>query len=210
MLNIHPSLLPKYKGLDTFQRALDAGDRDAGCSVHLVTAEVDDGPVLAQTKVAITSGDDANSLARRVQFAEHQLYPRTLARYVTRYEDPEWLLAEVTKRATVLPEAEVRMTHGSPGFWCGKFFAIFSDNHHGDGRIALLVKTSGKEEMEALVEADPELYHRPAYYGASGWIGVRLDSGAPDWELVDSWLHRSWRSIAPKRLTKLLDAADDF
>ena len=82
MLNIHPSLLPKYKGLHTHERALEAGDAFAGCSVHLVNAGVDDGPLLAQTQVAILSDDDADSLAARVLIAEHQLYPRTLAAYV--------------------------------------------------------------------------------------------------------------------------------
>jgi|TARA_R100000501_G_scaffold17911_1_gene34728 formyltetrahydrofolate-dependent phosphoribosylglycinamide formyltransferase len=83
MLNIHPSLLPKYKGLDTFRRALEAGDEFAGCSIHVVTAGVDEGPVLGQTKVRITAGDTPDSLARRVQFAEHQLYPRTLSAWIT-------------------------------------------------------------------------------------------------------------------------------
>lgn len=82
MLNIHPSLLPKYKGLHTHERALEAGDSHGGCSVHLVTAELDDGPVLAQTEVAILPDDDADSLSARVLIAEHQLYPRTLAAYV--------------------------------------------------------------------------------------------------------------------------------
>ncbi|MAC11452.1 MAG: phosphoribosylglycinamide formyltransferase [Sphingorhabdus sp.] len=82
MLNIHPSLLPKYKGLHTHERALEAGDAFAGCSVHLVNAGVDDGPLLAQTRVAILPDDDADSLAARVLIAEHQLYPRTLAAYV--------------------------------------------------------------------------------------------------------------------------------
>ena len=82
MLNIHPSLLPKYKGLHTHERALEAGDAFAGCSVHLVNAGVDDGPLLAQTQVAILPDDDADSLAARVLIAEHQLYPRTLAAYV--------------------------------------------------------------------------------------------------------------------------------
>ncbi len=77
MLNIHPSLLPKYKGLDTHQRAIDAGDSHAGCSVHVVTAELDDGPVLAQTAVAILPDDSADSLAARILIAEHQLYSRT-------------------------------------------------------------------------------------------------------------------------------------
>lgn len=82
MLNIHPSLLPKYKGLHTHQRAIDAGDSHGGCSVHVVTAELDDGPVLGQTPVAILPDDTSDSLAARVLFAEHQLYPATLAKYI--------------------------------------------------------------------------------------------------------------------------------
>ncbi len=84
MLNIHPSLLPKYKGLHTHQRALEAGDSHGGCSVHLVTAELDDGPVLGQTAVAIMPGDTADTLAARVLIAEHQLYSRVLSEYVVR------------------------------------------------------------------------------------------------------------------------------
>jgi formyltetrahydrofolate-dependent phosphoribosylglycinamide formyltransferase len=78
MLNIHPSLLPLYKGLDTHRRALIAGDEFAGCSVHLVTEAVDDGPVLAQARVRIMPRDDPASLAARVLEAEHQLYPQAL------------------------------------------------------------------------------------------------------------------------------------
>lgn len=83
IVNIHPSLLPKYKGLDTHERALEAGDKVAGCSVHVVTAELDDGPVLAQTEVAILENDTPESLAARVLIAEHQTYSRALARFVT-------------------------------------------------------------------------------------------------------------------------------
>jgi len=83
MLNIHPSLLPKYPGLDTHQRALDAGDKVAGCSVHIVTTELDGGPVIDQTEVAILPDDTAETLAARVLIAEHQLYPRCLAQFVT-------------------------------------------------------------------------------------------------------------------------------
>lgn len=82
MLNIHPSLLPRYKGLDTHQRAIDAGDSHGGCSVHVVTPALDDGPVLGQTPVAILPGDTSATLAGRVLFAEHQLYPATLANYI--------------------------------------------------------------------------------------------------------------------------------
>ena len=79
MLNIHPSLLPKYPGLDTHARALAAGDAEAGCTVHLVTEGVDEGPALAQARIAIFAGDTPESLAARVLTAEHALYPRALA-----------------------------------------------------------------------------------------------------------------------------------
>lgn len=80
MINIHPSLLPKYKGLDTHQRAIDAGDREAGCSVHWVTAGVDEGAVIAQARVPILPGDTAEDLAARVLPQEHRLYPEALAK----------------------------------------------------------------------------------------------------------------------------------
>lgn len=78
ILNIHPSLLPLYKGLDTHQRALLAGDEYAGCSVHVVTEELDDGPVVAQARVRIFPRDTADSLAERVLKEEHKLYPAAL------------------------------------------------------------------------------------------------------------------------------------
>ena len=81
MLNIHPSLLPKYRGLDTHARALAAGDREHGCTVHEVTAELDDGPVLGQARVPVLEGDTPESLAARVLVQEHRLYPAVLARY---------------------------------------------------------------------------------------------------------------------------------
>lgn len=84
MVNIHPSLLPKYTGLHTHARAIEAGDSHGGVSVHLVTAELDDGPILGQTRVAILPDDTADTLAARVLIAEHQLYSRCLASLVTR------------------------------------------------------------------------------------------------------------------------------
>lgn len=81
ILNIHPSLLPAHRGLDTHRRALMAGDEYAGCSVHLVTADLDAGPVLAQEKVRILPRDDPESLAARVLEAEHRLYPLALEDY---------------------------------------------------------------------------------------------------------------------------------
>lgn len=84
IVNIHPSLLPLYKGLDTHARALAAGDGRAGCSVHIVTAELDDGPVIAQAEVPVLPGDTAETLAARVLVEEHRLYPRALAKLVVR------------------------------------------------------------------------------------------------------------------------------
>jgi phosphoribosylglycinamide formyltransferase-1 len=81
ILNIHPSLLPLYKGLDTHRRALLAGDEYAGCSVHLVTADLDSGPVLALARVRILPRDDPDSLAARVLEEEHRLYPLALEEY---------------------------------------------------------------------------------------------------------------------------------
>ncbi|GGZ01772.1 phosphoribosylglycinamide formyltransferase [Novosphingobium colocasiae] len=211
MVNIHPSLLPKYTGLHTHDRAIAAGDSHGGVTVHLVTAELDDGPILGQTPVAIVPGDTAESLAARVLIAEHQLYSRCLARLVSRERDPDWLAERVRERALALPESDEIVSHGMPCFGVtkGKKFAYFTADHHGDGRIALLVKISGVEEQGLLIERDEERFFRPAYFG-DGWIGMRLDRGGVDWDDVGAWLARSWRAVAPKRLTVLLDAADAF
>jgi len=75
LINIHPSLLPKYQGLDTHQRAIDAGDEEHGCSVHFVTEELDGGPVILQAKVPIFEDDDIDSLSQRVHVQEHLIYP---------------------------------------------------------------------------------------------------------------------------------------
>ena len=84
VLNIHPSLLPAYKGLDTHRRALEAGEIWVGCSVHLVTDELDGGPVLAQAKVRVRERETAEQLAERVLREEHRLYPETLDKFCAR------------------------------------------------------------------------------------------------------------------------------
>lgn len=81
MLNIHPSLLPKYPGLHTHRRALEAGDTEAGCTVHEVTSELDAGPILGQARVPIVPGDTEAALAARILVQEHQLYPAVLRRF---------------------------------------------------------------------------------------------------------------------------------
>lgn len=81
MLNIHPSLLPKYPGLHTHARALAAGDAEAGCTVHEVTADLDAGPILGQARVPVQPGDTPETLAARVLVQEHRLYPAVLRRF---------------------------------------------------------------------------------------------------------------------------------
>jgi len=81
MLNIHPSLLPKYPGLHTHARALEAGDAEAGCTVHEVTPVLDDGPILGQARVPVLPGDTVDTLAARVLVQEHRLYPAVLRRF---------------------------------------------------------------------------------------------------------------------------------
>ena len=83
MINIHPSLLPKYKGLHTHKRAIEAGDSKHGCTVHWVNEGVDDGKVIAQSSLKIHSNDTENSLAQRVKTIEHALYPLALAKALT-------------------------------------------------------------------------------------------------------------------------------
>jgi formyltetrahydrofolate-dependent phosphoribosylglycinamide formyltransferase len=91
IVNIHPSLLPRHRGLATHARVLAANEPVTGCTVHLVTAQLDDGPILGQTEVAVLPEDDAATLAARVLIAEHQLYAQVLADFVTRERQPRQL-----------------------------------------------------------------------------------------------------------------------
>ncbi len=83
LLNIHPSLLPKFKGLHTHQRAIDAQETEHGATVHFVTAELDDGPIVLQARVPVYDNDDADLLAKRVLKQEHQLYPDAIRKIIT-------------------------------------------------------------------------------------------------------------------------------
>ena len=91
MLNIHPSLLPKYRGLDTHARALAAGDAQHGCTVHAVTPALDDGPILGQARLPIRAGETAEALAARVLVLEHRLYPAVLRRFAAGDTEPLYL-----------------------------------------------------------------------------------------------------------------------
>ena len=88
MINIHPSLLPKHKGLHTHARALDAGDSEHGCTVHEVTAALDDGPILGQARLDVAADDTPQTLAARVLTLEHQLYPAVLRRFAAGERSP--------------------------------------------------------------------------------------------------------------------------
>lgn len=204
ILNIHPSLLPKYKGLGTHQSVLAAGDRSTGATVHLVTNELDSGEILGQVEVAILPGDDPEALAERVLIAEHQLYPRILSEYAARPFNSGWIELQVDALARELPEVGRKTSHGSPGWSVGgekgKLFAIIADHHHGEDAVGLLVKASGADEMSGLIEAQPDIYYWPKYYGASGWLGIKLNRRDVDWDQVSEWLQRSWELAAPRRL----------
>ncbi len=91
MLNIHPSLLPKYPGLHTHARALAAGDTEAGCTVHEVTAVLDNGPILGQARVPVLAGDTEAALSARVLEQEHRLYPAVLRRFAAGSRVPVFL-----------------------------------------------------------------------------------------------------------------------
>lgn len=215
IVNIHPSLLPRHKGLNTHEACLAAGENCSGATVHLVTPDLDGGEILGQVQVAVLPDDTPDTLAERVLIAEHQLYPRIISQYLGRTCDFDWITDKVGELALTLPETRYQTSHGSPGWKVGsqssgKFFAIMWNRHHGEESVGLLVKCSGQDEMAQLIEAEPDLYFRPAYYGPSDWIGIKLDRPRVDWDHVMSWLQRSWQAMAPTRLTKLLRIADEF
>jgi hypothetical protein len=114
------------------------------------------------------------------------------------------LLERASAICLALPETSTKLSHGQHSFAvAGKMFAYFTDNHHGDGRTALLLKTSGVEEQEMLIEGDPGLYYRPPYIGHKGWIGLRLDQSEPDWDHVSDRAAYSWELTAPSRLLEM-------
>jgi len=128
MINIHPALLPLFKGLDTHQRALDAGVRIHGCTVHFVTPEMDDGPIIAQAAVPVLLNDDAGTLAARVLKAEHRLYPRALR---------------------VVADGKARMVNGKTVFDPSAPFVVDS------AALDTLVGYSADMDLEALARFTP-------------------------------------------------------
>lgn len=117
--------------------------------------------------------------------------------------DPQAVLERLRAMCLGLPETDEAVSHGIPAFRvAGKMFAYFRHNHHGDGRTVVCVKTAGRDEQEMLLEADPEVFSRPAYLWPSGWIAMSL-AGDPDWAHMEGRVRASWRLAAPKRLAGL-------
>jgi hypothetical protein len=115
--------------------------------------------------------------------------------------DPDALLARVRTLCLALPDTSEKISHGIPAFQvAGRMFAYFRHNHHGDDATALCVKTSGREEQDMLIEADPELYSWPAYIGPAGWIAINIAPAETDWEHIEDRIARSWELAAPRRL----------
>jgi phosphoribosylglycinamide formyltransferase-1 len=205
IVNIHPSLLPRHKGLGTHHACLAAGETVTGATVHLVTPDLDSGEILGQVEVAVLPGDSPETLAERVLIAEHQLYPRIVSHYLGRTRDFDWITSRVGELALAMPATHFQTSHGSPGWKVGtprnsKFFAIMWNRHHGEESIGVLVKCSGQDEMAQLIDADPGIYFRPAYYGPSDWVGITLDRPCVDWEHIADRLAQSWELVAPRRL----------
>ena len=110
-------------------------------------------------------------------------------------------LIQVRALALELPETEERLSHGQPTFFvAGKQFAQFRRNHHGDERTVVCVRTSGTDEQQMRIEADPQTYSRPAYLGPAGWVSVNLAGENVDWALVADRIAASWELAAPRRL----------
>jgi len=110
-------------------------------------------------------------------------------------------LQKVREAALELPETEERVSHGQPTFFVsGKQFAQVRENHHGDGKTVVCVKTSGLDEQAMLVESDPNTYSKPAYLGPSGWVSINLAGDDVDWDHVADRIAASWELAAPRRL----------
>lgn len=116
--------------------------------------------------------------------------------------DPEGDLARLRAIAMALPRAAEKISHGQPIFFIekGKVFAQYWADHHGDGRSAVMVKTSAPDEQEMLIDRDPALYYRPAYIGPSGWIAIRTDQPHSDWGHIADRVAQSWHLVAPAKL----------
>ncbi len=110
-------------------------------------------------------------------------------------------LDKVREAALELPETEEKLSHGQPTFFvAGKQFAQFRDNHHGDSKTVVCVKTSSLDEQAMLLETDPDTYSKPAYLWPSAWVSINLKGDQVDWDHVGDRIAASWELAAPRRL----------
>ena len=117
--------------------------------------------------------------------------------------DPAAVLERVRAACLALGETDEIVSHGIPAFRvAGKMFAYFRHNHHGDDRTVVCLKTTGRDEQDLLIEADPDLYSWPAYIGPSGWISLNLAPADTDLSHVGERIAASWRLAAPRRLLR--------
>jgi hypothetical protein len=115
--------------------------------------------------------------------------------------DPHAALERLRGLCLARAETDETVSHGIPAFRvAGRMFAYFRHDHHGDGRTVVCVKTTGRDEQEMLIEADPDIYSRPAYLGPAGWISVDLAREDTDWAHVAARLQTSYALAAPRRL----------
>ena len=122
------------------------------------------------------------------------------AHWMTMSSNPKAAEDRLRALALAMPETGGRISHGIPAFdVAGKMFAYFRHDHHGDGMTVVCLKTTGRDEQEFLIEADPDTYSKPAYLWPSGWVGLNLADDA-NWTLVEARLASSWRLAAPRRL----------
>ena len=110
-------------------------------------------------------------------------------------------LEKVRAAALELPETSEKLSHGQPTFFVAdKPFAQVRENHHGDGKTVVCVKTSGLDEQAMLIESDPETYSKPAYLHHAGWVSINLAGDQVDWDHVADRIAASWELAAPRRL----------
>jgi hypothetical protein len=114
--------------------------------------------------------------------------------------DPDTVLDRLRALCLSLPDAAEKISHGTSAFHgAGGIFAWWRHDHHGDGRTVVCVKTTGREEQEMLLEADPDLYSRPAYLWPSGWVAMDLAAPDTDWDHIEARLRTSYDLAAPRR-----------
>ncbi|MDB5432282.1 MAG: hypothetical protein JWP35_3398 [Caulobacter sp.] len=114
--------------------------------------------------------------------------------------DPDAALERIRALCLALPDTGEKISHGVPAFQVGgRMFAYFRHDHHGDGLTAVCVKTTGRDEQEMLMEAEPDLFTWPAYIGPSGWLNLSIAAADTDWDHVAARLRTSWALARPAR-----------